>query len=114
MTLLGAALALLLAVGGIGLASWAFQDRLIYFPDSTPPPAPALLGLEGVAAIRLRTADGLDLLAWRLPAPRAEAPVLLYLHGNGGNLLNRARRLQRFRDLGWGARFSRLPPLPCR
>jgi fermentation-respiration switch protein FrsA (DUF1100 family) len=28
--------------------------------------------------------------------------VLLYLNGNGGNLLHRAPRLQHFRDLGWG------------
>src|SRR5690349_16790288 len=75
----------------------------MYFPDPTPPPAPAALGLAGVEAVRLRTADGLDLLAWQAAASRTDAPVVLYLHGNGGSLLHRAARMQWFRDQGWGA-----------
>jgi hypothetical protein len=89
-------------VGGAGAALWAFQDRLIYFPDPTPPPSPARLGLPEVRAVELRTADGLAILAWKLPPARPDAPVLLYLHGNGGSLLHRAARMQRFRELGWG------------
>lgn len=103
MPILGAVLGLVVTLGGLGAALWAFQDRLIYFPDPTPPPPPALLGLERVAETRLRTADGLDILAWSLPAGRADAPVLLYLHGNGGSLAYRADRLRRFEGLGWGA-----------
>jgi fermentation-respiration switch protein FrsA (DUF1100 family) len=100
---LGAVLGLVVTLGGLGAALWAFQDRLIYFPDPTPPPPPALLGLDRVAETRLRTADGLDILAWSLPAGRTDAPVLLYLHDNGGSLAYRADRLRRFEDLGWGA-----------
>jgi hypothetical protein len=100
---LGAVLGLVVTLGGLGAALWAFQDRLIYFPDPTPPPPPALLGLDRVAETRLRTADGLDILAWNLPAGRGDAPVLLYLHGNGGSLAYRADRLRRFERLGWGA-----------
>jgi hypothetical protein len=100
---LGAVLGLVVTLGGLGAALWAFQDRLIYFPDPTPPPPPALLGLDRVAETRLRTADGLDILAWNLPAGRGDAPVLLYLHGNGGSLAYRADRLRRFEQLGWGA-----------
>lgn len=103
MSLLGAALGGLIAIGGAGAALWAFQDRLIYFPDPAPPPPPAALGLHEVRAVELRTADGVALLAWHLPPARPDAPVLLYLHGNGGSLLHRAVRMQRFRELGWGA-----------
>jgi fermentation-respiration switch protein FrsA (DUF1100 family) len=103
LSLLGAALGGLLVLGGLGGALWAFQDRLIYFPDPRPPPAPAALGLSGVRAVTLRTADGLDILAWRVAAAREDAPVLLYLHGNGGHLAYRAGRVQRFQALGWGA-----------
>jgi fermentation-respiration switch protein FrsA (DUF1100 family) len=92
-----------LAALGFGGALYAFQDRLIYFPDQAPPPSPAALGLPGVSATELRTADGLTLLAWRMPAARAEAPTILYLHGNGGSLAHRAPRVARFGRLGWGA-----------
>ena len=39
----------------------------------------------------------------RLPPADPAAPVLLYLHGNGGNLANRIGRLDAYRALGWGA-----------
>jgi fermentation-respiration switch protein FrsA (DUF1100 family) len=95
----------LLMLGGFGAALHAFQDRLIYFPDPTPPPLPALMGLDGVQAVTLRTADDLAILAWHVPAARPEAPVILYLHGNGGSLAHRAMRVQRFRAQGFGALF---------
>lgn len=105
MSFIGAALGIVLTLGGAGAALWAFQDRLIYFPDPWPPPPPAAMGLRQVQEMRLRTADGLDILAWTLPAARADAPVLLYLHGNGGSLAHRADRARRFERLGWGALF---------
>ncbi len=92
-----------LLAAGFGAALWAFQDRLMYFPDPTPPPPPSAFGLREVAAVRLRTADGLDLLGWRLPAAHAGAPVVLYLHGNGGSLAHRTSRVERFARRGWGA-----------
>ncbi len=51
--------------------------------------------------VQLTTADGLSLLAWYLPA-RADRPVILYFHGNGGNIGHRAARLQRFAGEGYG------------
>ncbi|WP_270937654.1 alpha/beta hydrolase [Falsiroseomonas oryzae] len=103
MPILSAGIVAVLALGAFGTALYAFQDRLIYFPDPAPPPAPAALGLRGVEAVRLRTADGLEILGWRVAATRPDAPVVLYLHGNGGSLLHRAGRVARFQALGWGA-----------
>jgi fermentation-respiration switch protein FrsA (DUF1100 family) len=99
-----------LAGGGMvaamfGAALYAFQDRLIYFPDPTPPPAPALLGLERTRPVAVRTEDGLGLLGWRVAAARPDAPVVLYLHGNGGSLAHRAIRVRQFQAQGWGALF---------
>lgn len=102
---------ILLALGGaalvlaLGAGLWAFQDHLIYFPDPAPPPPPAALGLGRVEERRITTADGLTLLGWRLREGAPGAPVILYLHGNGGSLLHRARRVQRFEQQGWGALF---------
>lgn len=102
---------ILLALGGaalilaLGAGLWAVQDHLIYFPDTAPPPSPISLGLTRVEERRLVTQDGLDILAWRLHAASPGAPVVLYLHGNGGSLLHRAARVQRFQQQGWGALF---------
>ncbi|WP_237216059.1 alpha/beta hydrolase [Falsiroseomonas oryziterrae] len=103
MTLLGVALTAALTLGGFGAALYVFQDRLIYFPDTRPPPPPAAMGLRDVREVRLRTADGLDILGWEAPAPDGRAPVILYLHGNGGHVAYRAERIARFQQLGWGA-----------
>jgi len=105
VSLLGLALGALLMVGGTGAAIWAFQDRMMYFPDAAAPPSPPQLGLSGVEAVQLRTADGLAILGWRVAAARADAPVVLYLHGNGGSLAHRAPRVARFQRQGWGALF---------
>lgn len=83
------------------LAVYLFQDRLIYFPDRTRPEA-ARTGLPGIAEGEVTTEDGLRLLTWTVPPADGTRPVLLYLHGNGGNLLYRAARLARFAELGWG------------
>lgn len=105
MTLLAIAAGLGIMVLALALALWALQDRLIYFPDTAEPPAPALLGLAGVEPVRLRTDDGLHLLAWWVPPARAEAPVVLFLHGNGGSLLHRVDRVRHVQAMGWGGLF---------
>ncbi|MES2712735.1 MAG: alpha/beta hydrolase [Pseudomonadota bacterium] len=91
-------LALILGVGAVRV----LQDRFIYFPDRTPPRLEGP-GLERVRATEVVTEDGLSLLAWVVPPLREDAPVVLYLHGNGGHLGDRRRRLARFAGLGWGA-----------
>lgn len=65
------------------MTSWA--RRFIYFPDDRVPPRdpPGMAG-EGVM---LRTADGLALAAWYLPAPGGNAAVLC--NGNAGNRADR-------------------------
>jgi fermentation-respiration switch protein FrsA (DUF1100 family) len=58
--------------------------------------------VPGALAVTVRTADGLDLLAWQVPPDRETQPVVLYLHGNGGNIGHRAARLDRMSSFGWG------------
>ncbi len=74
-----------------------FQRNMIYFPDNRAPVATA-----PVQELRIQTPDGLDLLAWYLPPQNDAAPVVLYLHGNGGNIAYREDRLHRFAQQGWG------------
>jgi fermentation-respiration switch protein FrsA (DUF1100 family) len=63
---------------------WAFQRRLVYFPDDGPVPA-AADAVPGGRDVRLTTADGLILGAWFVPGPTADAPAVLVANGNGGH-----------------------------
>ena len=83
-------------VGGLFL----FQRQLLYHPDPT---RPGLARLEelGVRESILSTEDGLSLLSWYLPGQLGR-PVILYYHGNGGNIGHRVQRLLRFAREGYG------------
>jgi uncharacterized protein len=78
--------ALCLAAGGL----WFLQRRLIYFPlaQAAPPIASVLTGGEDVI---FRTADGLRLNGWFIPA-RAPGPqgTVLVFNGNAGDRSFRA------------------------
>ncbi|PTM41339.1 alpha/beta fold hydrolase [Bosea sp. 124] len=82
----------------IGLLAVLYvRQRDLVFPRD-PARAPiASAGLAGAEEVTLTAADGERLVAWVVP-PRAGKPVLLYFHGNAGNL-GRPGRLGRFRAL---------------
>ena len=86
-----------LLLGGI----YGMQRRLIYFPDNNLP-HPAAVGLPGVQVGRIQTSDGLSLIAWYTAPEGAGIFVVLYLHGNAGNIAHGASRILRFAELGWG------------
>ena len=75
---------------------YAAQRSLMYFPfgDLPAPPPP-------FAEVRLRTADGLDLTAWEAP-PAPGRPIIVYFHGNGGNIAGRVFKLRPFLEAGYG------------
>jgi fermentation-respiration switch protein FrsA (DUF1100 family) len=71
-------------------AAWLFQRKLIYFPDSTSPP-PADEVIPGARDVTLRTADGLELGAWLVPALPPQRPItVLVANGNAGDRSDRA------------------------
>ncbi|MBM4242338.1 MAG: alpha/beta hydrolase [Deltaproteobacteria bacterium] len=71
----------LLVQGGCRVSA---LDGLIYFPERSMPAPPA-----GVEERRFTTADGVRLHAWLAPPPDSAAPLLVWSHGNGGNVGNR-------------------------
>lgn len=76
-----------------------FADRLVYFPSREHDGGtPAALGLAYEDAAPLAS-DGVQLHAWFVPATEP-APVLLFLHGNGGNISHRLEKLAVFNELG--------------
>jgi hypothetical protein len=62
-------------------------ENLIFFPDRLMPPAP-----RGVVDRFITTADGVRIHAWHVAPPAATA-TLVWSHGNGGNIGNRAEIL---------------------
>ncbi len=94
-------LGVVLAVGLAGVALWAGQRALIYFPDRTQPP-PAGQVLPGARDVTLTTTDGLSLGGWYLPADRRCGATVLLAHGNGGNRTDRADLARAVHDLGFG------------
>jgi pimeloyl-ACP methyl ester carboxylesterase len=76
------------------------QRRLLYFPNREEIP-PATVGLRQAERLHLSAEDGERLLAWRIPPP-PDAPMIVYLHGNGGGIGLRANRYAAFAAAGFG------------
>lgn len=66
------------------LAVSRLEPAMVFFPLRGEDDTPASLGIR-YTALRLRTADGVQISAWQLEpgAPKAD---IVYFHGNGGNL----------------------------
>jgi len=82
---------------------YAFQRDLQYFPTRRDP-APDAVGLTGVTPVTLTTPDGETLVLWESPA-EADRPVILFLHGNAGEIADRADRLAYYQSRGFGIAF---------
>jgi len=87
------------AAGGMFL----LQRSLQYFPTHRDP-APEALGLTGVTRQSLATPDGETLVLW-VAQPTGDRPVVLFLHGNGGEIADRADRFAFYQSRGYGVAF---------
>ena len=74
------------------------QESLVFFPEKQVPVTPASLGLS-FEDVRLRTADGVTLGAWWIPAERSRGAVV-FAHGNAGNIAHRIDKAAFLRGLG--------------
>jgi len=72
------------ALAAIAILVRAVEARFAFFPNAGERPTPDDLGLAFERAT-LTTSDGEHLRAWLLPTPTARA-LVVYFHGNGGNL----------------------------
>jgi hypothetical protein len=76
------------------------ETRAIFFPmKGTPPVVDGALAHEDVF---FQTADGKTLHGWFVPAPasRDKASVVLFLHGNAGNIGHRWDKIDILHELG--------------
>lgn len=79
------------------LAMLYLRQRDLVFPRDASRADIVQAGLAGAQEVSLTAADGERLVAWVVP-PRAGKPVLLYFHGNAGNL-GQPGRIGRFKSL---------------
>lgn len=99
-TLLNFAVILLIGYGVLLGLLWFFQSRLMYFPDipgvhSDAKPSDIGLAYEDVS---FRTSDSLTLRGWYIPADSPRG-VLLFMHGNAGNITHRLDSIALFNQL---------------
>jgi pimeloyl-ACP methyl ester carboxylesterase len=90
----------LLAVLGLAVAGVFALERMLVYPFDATQVAPEELGLPTANVIRY-TKGGRDLVIWTSPAAGGK-PTLFYLHGNAGNLANRAPHFGAFAEMGFG------------
>ena len=72
---------------GLLLRYTSVINQFIYFPDSTIYQDPGDFGLE-FEDVYLTTSDGVRIHGWFVPG--SGGPTLIWFHGNGGNISNRA------------------------
>ena len=82
------------------VAAYFGQRKLMYVPDRQRT-APQAAGLVGVEELEIAAPDGARLVAWYGRA-KPGCPTILYYHGNGGSLVDRAPRIERFMGEGYG------------
>lgn len=86
---------------GLALLLFLFQPHLVFYPqtDRTVAVTPAQSGLS-FEEVRLKTADGVELHGWHVPAAKPRGTVLL-MHGNAGNISHRLDYVAMFHRLGY-------------
>jgi len=95
----------LLVLAGLTLAYFTLlvyvyvkQDGMLYYPSKEIEITPRDIGLD-YRDIALMTKDGVEINAWHVPAERSRG-VLLFCHGNAGNISHRLDSIRIFHNLG--------------
>jgi fermentation-respiration switch protein FrsA (DUF1100 family) len=76
----------------------ALEHMFLYFPDKEMVMTPATMRLE-FEDIDFRASDGTRLHGWYLPGEEGQ-PLVLFCHGNAGNISHRVDNLRLLRELG--------------
>jgi len=102
-------------VGGFvafGLYLYLFQDRFVFYPTRQIEATPTDIGLD-YREILIEVANGEQVHAWYVPAPAGTSgeggtgnrPVVIFCHGNGGNISHRLETIACLARLGANVLF---------
>lgn len=86
-SLLNIIIAVALTYLGLTVMIYFQQDGMVYAPERTITHNPKNIGLS-YEEVAIRTKDGLSISGWYIPAKNEKA-VVLFCHGNAGNISNR-------------------------
>ncbi len=79
---------------------FTFQQRLVFFPTRGEyPVTPGSIDLSW-RDVSLTTDDGIRIAAWFVEGPDDDAPVVLFFHGNAGDMSHRLGTLGALHELG--------------
>lgn len=84
---------------GLCLMAFLFQKRLTFFPERRLAASPSDTGLR-YEEVSVETEDRVQLHAWWVPHPEARG-VILFFHGNAGNMSHRLDTLRFWNELGF-------------
>jgi hypothetical protein len=82
---------------GLAVMIYFQQDGMIYVPEKTITHNPNNIGLA-YEEVSVRTKDGLSISGWYIPAKNEKA-VILFCHGNAGNISSRLDSISIFNNL---------------
>ena len=93
--------AIIIVVSLLALNVWMYwqQAKMIFYPMAGIQQTPADWGLE-YEDITFNTEDGVQLNAWYIPHKKSDQ-VLLFFHGNAGNISHRRDSIEIFHRLGF-------------
>ena len=99
-SILGLVFAVVAAYGLVVAAMAVMQPRLLFLPDMPSRVVDLDPGALGLAfePVTIRTDDGVALDGWYVPAERPRG-VVLFFHGNAGNIAHRLDSVKIFNDL---------------
>ncbi|MBU6339745.1 MAG: alpha/beta fold hydrolase [Rickettsiales bacterium] len=80
---------------------FSFQRKLQYVPMGTIQPIENY-NLEGFSEKILTTGDGVKILSWYKKPQDLDPKIIVYFHGNAGNLGERVERFSSFSKAGFG------------
>lgn len=74
---------------------YVFQRSLQYFPSGTSTLP------SGFEEVKLKTQDDVEIMVWQ-KIPEKYKKIIVYFHGNAGNIGDRTYRLETFVEKGYG------------
>jgi len=81
------------------------QDSMIYFPEKDIQQTPQSINL-GYNEVGFKTKDGINISGWYIPAsPGTEKNIILFCHGNAGNISHVMEYIREFHEMGFNTLF---------